>query len=420
MNSAVLSLIALLVAILLSVTTQINVGLLAIAFAWVIGVYAAGLRPEEVIAGFPASLFLTLTGVTLLFALAESNGTLAALAQRAVRRTRGNRRLLPLMFFLIAFAVASAGPGAIPAVALIVPMAMAIGQRAGLSPFLIALMVGNGANAGNLSPVSAVGVIASAKMTDAGLVGYEVKVWLWNLFVHFLVAAAAYVVLIRRTPAQTAEPAALPSDALPADLPLTVAQRLTIAVAAAWILAVVVFKLNLGFAAFAAVSLLIILRIADERAALKLMPVGVILMVCGVTVLIALLEKTGGMDLFASMLARLASPASLNGVIAFVTGLISTYSSTSGVVLPAFLPTVNDLVAKVGGGDPLAVALSISAGAALVDVSPLSTLGALCVAAVSDYGRSCVLFRQLMIWGVAMAVVGALLCQLLAGAVARA
>lgn len=420
MNSAVLSLIALLIAILLSVTTQINVGLLAIAFAWVIGVYAAGLRPEDVIAGFPASLFLTLTGVTLLFALAEANGTLAALAHRAVRRTGGNRTLLPLVFFFIAFAVASAGPGAIPAVALIVPMAMAIGQRAGLSPFLIALMVGNGANAGNLSPVSAVGVIVNTKMSEAGLGGHEVKVWLWNLFVHFLVVAVAYVVLVRRMNARVPQTAGAPSEGMPPEAPLTTAQRLTIGVVLAWILAVVVFKFNLGLAAFAAASLLIVLRIADERVALKLMPVGVILMVCGVTVLIALLEKTGGMDLFAALLARLASPASLNGVIAFVTGLISTYSSTSGVVLPAFLPTVNDLVANVGGGDPLAVALSINAGSALVDVSPLSTLGALCVAAVSDYAKSRILFRQLMIWGLAMAAVGALLCQLLAGAVARA
>jgi hypothetical protein len=107
-------------------------------------------------------------------------------------------------------------------------------------------------------------------------------------------------------------------------------------------------------------------------------------------------------------------------MIAFVTGLISTYSSTSGVVLPTFLPTVNDLVAKVGGGDPLAVALSINAGASLVDVSPLSTLGALCVAAVSDHTTSRRLFKQLMIWGVSMTIVGALLCQLLAGVVARA
>ena len=70
--------------------------------------------------------------------------------------------------------------------------------------------------------------------------------------------------------------------------------------------------------------------------------------------------------------------------MAFVTGIISTWSSTSGVVLPAFLPTVPGVLARLGGGDPLALSLSINVGSSLVDVSPLSTLGALCVAAVED------------------------------------
>ena len=112
-----------------------------------------------------------------------------------------------------------------------------------------------------------------------------------------------------------------------------------------------------------------------------------------------MLEKTGGMDLFTAVLAKFASPATVNGVIAFVTGAISTYSSTSGVVMPAFLPTSTTLVDRLGGGDPLAVALSINVGSSLVDVSPLSTIGALCVAAVTDVNESRVLFRRLMIWG---------------------
>jgi len=74
----------------------------------------------------------------------------------------------------------------------------------------------------------------------------------------------------------------------------------------------------------------------------------------------------------------------------------------------------------VGGGDPLAVALSINVGGAMVDVSPLSTLGALCVAAVSDQGEARALFRQLLIWGLSMSVVGAILCQLFATSLARA
>jgi hypothetical protein len=45
-----------------------------------------------------------------------------------------------------------------------------------------------------------------------------------------------------------------------------------------------------------------------------------------------------------------------------VTGLISVYSSTSAVVLPAFLPTVPGLVARLGG-DPFSVASSMNVGA---------------------------------------------------------
>ena len=104
-----------------------------------------------------------------------------------------------------------------------------------------------------------------------------------------------------------------------------------------------------------------------------------------------------------------------------MTGAISTYSSTSGVVLPAFLPTIPSLVERLGGGDPLAIALSINVGSSLVDVSPLSTIGALAVAAVTvtSPAQSRVLFRQLMIWGLSMTIVGAIVCQLFAGMLAR-
>ena len=54
------------------------------------------------------------------------------------------------------------------------------------------------------------------------------------------------------------------------------------------------------------------------------------------------------------------------------------------------------LVTKVGGGNPLAIALSINMGASVVDVSPLSTLGALCVAAVADPVEARRLFRALL------------------------
>jgi di/tricarboxylate transporter len=415
-SPAVWSLLALLVAIALSLTSRVNVGVLAMALAWLVGTTVAGMRAEQVTAGFPSGLFVTLAGVTFLFALAESNGTLERLANRAVRLARGTARVIPIVFFFIAFVLSSVGPGAISSVALVIPLAMVVGRRAGVPRLLTALMVANGANAGNLSPVSAVGVIANTKMAEAGIGGHEAKVWIANLVAHAVVALGAYLLFGGR---RLVTAVAAPGAAVPA---VTLERRhlVTVALIVAWIVAVVGFTLHVGLAAFAAASVLVLARVGDETAAMKTIPWGVIIMVCGVTVLIAILERTGGMDLFAGLLARLASPATVNGVVAFITGLISSWSSTSGVVLPAFLPTVPSLVARVGGGDPLAVALSINVGASMVDVSPLSTLGALCLATVTDPTEARVLFRQLLVWGLSMSVVAAVLCLLFAGPLASA
>src|SRR6185369_7409057 len=89
MSPALLSLLALIAALAVSMTSRINVGWLGLVSAWLIGIYAAGLRPEAVLEGFPTSLFITLTGVTLLFAIAETNHSLGA---RAAARERPRRR----------------------------------------------------------------------------------------------------------------------------------------------------------------------------------------------------------------------------------------------------------------------------------------------------------------------------------------
>jgi len=135
--------------------------------------------------------------------------------------------------------------------------------------------------------------------------------------------------------------------------------------------------------------------------------------VCGVTVLIGVLEKTQGMALFSDLLAKISTPGSATFVVALVTGTVSVYSSTSGVVLPAFLPTVPGLVERLGGGDVLAIASAMSVGGHLVDLSPLSTIGALCIAALPSTEDPKRLFNQLLGWGLSMTVVGATICWLL-------
>src|SRR4051812_15898334 len=100
MSLAWVSVGALVLAVVLSCTTAINVGVLSLALALIVGVSLGGLSADAVLAGFPVSLFITLVGVTLLFSIAECNGTLARLTARAVRICRGHAGVLPIMFFL--------------------------------------------------------------------------------------------------------------------------------------------------------------------------------------------------------------------------------------------------------------------------------------------------------------------------------
>ncbi len=114
MNLAAISLAALIVALVLSCTTTVNIGLLAVALAWIVGTYFGDMTPAQVIAGFPSSLFLTLTGLTVLFAQAQVNGTLDRLTHRAVRGAAGSPGVIPFIFFALTCVLASSAPATSP------------------------------------------------------------------------------------------------------------------------------------------------------------------------------------------------------------------------------------------------------------------------------------------------------------------
>lgn len=429
MSLAAISLAALVLALLASCVLSLNVGFLAIVLAWLVGVYAGGMRPEQVMAGFPTTLFLTLVGVTLLFAQAQVNGTLDRIAHRAVQSCRGNTGVMPMMIFLLTATLSSIGPGNIASTALMAPLGMAVAGRYGISPFLMAIMIANGASAGSVSPIAPTGIIVNSIAAQIGLGNVQWAIYLNNMVAHAAVAFGGYLLLggwrllLRPAHASVAAAAgvgmlpkgdevvtALPGAATVAVESFETRHWLTIGVIAALIFGVVFLDLNVGMGAFAGATILTLARAADEKQSVRQMPWNVIMMVTGVTVLIALLEKTGGMDLFTDLLARTTTPASSTAVAAFFTSLISIYSSTTGVVLPALLPTVPGLIERMGGGDAMALVSSMTVAGHLVDVSPLSTLGALCLAAAppgADYRR---LFNKLLAWGLSMTIIGPLIC----------
>lgn len=74
---ALVSILALVILVGIScVNEDLNVGFLGIAFGIIVGGVFAGTPASKVMNAFPLSLFMILVGVTFLFGMAQTNGTM--------------------------------------------------------------------------------------------------------------------------------------------------------------------------------------------------------------------------------------------------------------------------------------------------------------------------------------------------------
>ena len=443
-TAAIASIVALVIVVAIScVNEDLNVGFLSIGFAIIVAGLFGNMTGAAVMRMFPTSLFMILVGVTFLFGMAQTNGTMEKLTAYSVRLCKGNTAIVPLIVFLLTTFITTIGPGNIAGTALMAPVAMAIATRVGMSAFLMTLIVVGAANGAALSPFAPTGIISNgiiAKISPqlpeitrqmsldalAWKIHFnsEVAQGVVNIGGFFLLGGWAWI--------QKQRGAVIDIDELaPKPEPFDKHQALTLAMVALLMILVIVPGLpgmkaaipkpilnmlsNVGTVAFILSGVLMLTGSGDSKKAIKVMPWGVIMMVCGVTVLIEVMDKAGGLNALVKMIGMVSNPVTINGTLGFITGLISAYSSSSGVVMPMFLPMVPGLIKEVGGGNPVALISSINIGAHLVDSSPLSTLGALCIACAGDHEDKAKLFRDLLIWGLSMSVVGALVCWLFFG-----
>jgi Na+/H+ antiporter NhaD/arsenite permease-like protein len=432
---AALSLAALALVLVLSwVREALNPGLVSIAFALVLAASALDLSAGDVLRLFPGDLFAMLLGITLFIAIAQVNGTMEKLTAHLVRLVGRRRLLLPLALFLLVTLVSTLGPGNIGATVLLAPAALAIGARVGLSGFLVTLLVIGAANGAGLSPLAPTGVISTGLVSKmAGPLGIadpgelawrvhgnaELTIGLLHIAGFLVFGGLAWLRRQRREAFDVERVAPRPA-------PFDRRQRWTLAALALFVLLVVLPALpgardvlpdplrrvtaNVGSVALLLTAALALVGSADVPAALRAVPWSVLLMVCGVTVLVETMERTGGTRLLVSLLGSISTPETLPFWLGLTAGLVSAYSSSSGVVIPMFLPLVPGLIGEHGGGDPASLVSSINIGAHLVDTSPFSTLGAICLSFAATGEHRARLYRQLLAWGLSMAVVGGLVC----------
>ncbi|MGO3169018.1 SLC13 family permease [Senegalia sp. (in: firmicutes)] len=412
MGLGLVSLLILILAIFIGFKRGVNTGLVSIAFAYILGFFVmtedmglmsgAAAKGKPLIAGFSTSLFLILVGMTFLFSIARVNGTLELLARKSSHLAKGNRKLIPLLFFVFSLVLAAIGPGNIAVCALVLPIAMAVGNEEDISSLLMAAMVIAGSNAGGLSPIAPTGIIGTQLAQAAGY-DTSMHVFINMIIAQVILAAVLYIALggFKLKKDQSTD------KVKPA--PFDKVQKTTLVVIALVVVAIIGFQAHIGFAAFVGGVILLLLKAADQNKAIAAIPWGTLLLVTGVGVLVNVVTVAGGIAYLTDGLSTFMNSTTAGPIIAIIAGLMSAVSSASGVVMPTLITTVPGLVENLDGVTGPTLITAIILGAHLVTNSPISTLGALAMANAPENEDKQKLFGQLLILGFGGVVFGALL-----------
>ncbi|MBB6217710.1 Na+/H+ antiporter NhaD/arsenite permease-like protein [Anaerosolibacter carboniphilus] len=416
---AIISLLALVIAIYIGFKRGINTGLVSITGAYILGFFVLEMNEKlgkeiplsdptgkftTLVSGWPNSLFFILLGVTLLFGIAKVNGTLVLIARKSARLAGGNKKLIPIIFFILATVIAAIGPGNIAVCALLLPIAMSVAHEEKIGALLMAGMVIAGSNAGGLSPLAPTGIIGVTLSEKIGLANVGMRIFYNMVIAQVIIAAVIYIVLGGLKLSSRSEGTKSAVEAFDGR------QKATIFVILLVVVAVIVFKAHLGLVGFAGATILLLIRAADEKEAILSVPWSTLLLVCGVGVLVNVVSLAGGITTLTDALSSFMNARTAAPIMTIIGGLMSAVSSASGVVMPTLIPTVPGLIEKLGAQvTPTALVSAIILGAHVVTNSPLSTLGALAMASAGDEVDRGKLFRELLVLGFGGILFGALI-----------
>jgi di/tricarboxylate transporter len=436
MSSEVITILGLAVMFIVATALPINMGALGFALSFIIGTLVVGMSVKQIFEGFPGDLFVTLVGITYLFAIAQNNGTVDWLVQACVRAVRGRISAIPWVMFFVSALLTAIGAVSPAAVAIIAPIALRFSAKYGINPLLMGIMVIHGAQGGGFSPISIYGGITNQVVARAGLPGDETVLFLASLGFNLLIAICAFFVLGRKSKAATGAIGAgnvfmpgvsvdvrgsgghMAVDPRQRESELTevtttgkldLEQALTLAGLAALATLSLVFSLNVGLVAMCVAVVLALVCPRGQKGAVDKIAWSTVLLIAGVITYIGVLEKSGAIAFVGNGVSSLAMPLLAALLLCYIGGIVSAFASSVGV-MGAMIPLAVPMLMQGDLSTPgMIAALAISA--TIVDVSPFSTNGALVVANAQNIDQTA-FFRILLFYSTLVVALGPLLAWL--------
>lgn len=376
MNLGLISLLLLLAAIVIGFVRNANVGILCIGFSMILSIVYK-ISAKDILAGFSASLFVQMVGITYLFSIISGNGTLELLARKMVKLVGKKRHLIPLVMYLLGFLICAVGPGAIPSLAIIPVIAIPVAVSAGVNPIMTAIIGDLGVMSGRMSPLTPESAVVRELMEEQGMTGNTVPIMIALTITAIVVALVVYVYYRGWEVKETQGEVIGKLPVFNRKQWMSLAGLVVLAAGALF------FSWNVGLTGFLVGTILVVLGCGEEKKAIAGIPWNVILMVMGVGILMNVISLSGGIDIMVSALEKVMGHRTAAMIMAIAAGVMSFFSSGLGVVFPTLIPTASGLAAGLSV-DPVVLVAVIVIGGTVSGFTPVSTTGALIMAGVAQ------------------------------------
>lgn len=426
----------------------LNPGLLALTVVFFVAPLIENPKIGSVANLFPTSLFLTLLGVTFFFATLNSTGLMSTLLQRILTLTQPVPHLVPAILFVLVAVLTALGLGNIASVALIAPLAIPLAAQLRISPFLMIILIVGGANAASFSPLTVPGIftndfIQKSEILREKMTHTTMRWWIfWLVFLSISATSFASFLLLGgrdwlkfKKQFRNKKSSDNLQSIAPLQPPFTREQRRTsflclvlaglfligcisslpglVGIISGSILIITQRFGDVGFIGWFGSLLLLLTRLGSLDKGLKEVPWQTLLLVSGMSTFVELLSRLGLPEAISAIVQQNIPNSLLPAVFSASSGLLSAFSSSVGVALPVFFPIVEAVSKSIEASLAQTLIVAVALGSHLVDASPLSTLGALCLAQIKDKQHQAKTYRNLLLYSFSMIPVAALLAFLL-------
>ena len=397
--------LAIVISIILGTKLKMNIGMVALAFTFLIGVTLSGLSGRSVSGLFPTNIFVTQLVATFFYGFASLNGAFNGIADRIIYRTKKVKGALPFVVLLCTILLSMMGAGAEATPVIMSPIAFMLAAEAGFHPILASLAVWVGS-------VCTIG----ATWTPGGAVAYSI----WSphlgeeaadatsLYIMLLLIAIGFITMlvvdfIYRKDLKEIE--------MEEPAPFTPIQKRSLMIVVIALLLMLIpavlealapnpvtkwisTHITVQVVCLVGSLIFVIMGLADPKEVFtKKIPWNSLITLAGMGTLVALAGELGIVDAIGGWIGDSVPAKFMPLMLVLVAGLLSYVVAASSVIYPLFAPMVPALAAA-SGLSPLLIAVSIMLGANISSFSPVSTGGSMAMLGASEEQRDIVMTGQ--------------------------